>query len=34
MDETFVLVDLGDAKEETKWGFFVYPTDAITEFRF
>ena len=34
MDETFTLVDLGDAKEETKWGFFLPPTDGINEFRF
>jgi hypothetical protein len=34
MDEEVVLIDLGDAKEETRFGFWIPPTDAINEFRF
>ena len=34
VDETLELNDLGDAKEETKFGFFIPPTDGIIEFRF
>jgi hypothetical protein len=32
MNEEFELVDLGDAKEETRYGHFVPPTDGITEY--
>ena len=28
------LVDLGDAKEETRFGFFRPPTDGVNVFRF
>lgn len=28
-DEEFVLIDLGDAKEETRFGFLTPPTDGI-----
>jgi hypothetical protein len=34
VDETFELIDLGDAKEETRFGFFIPPTDGVNEFRF
>lgn len=30
----FELVDLGDAKEETRFGFFRPPTDGVNVFRF
>jgi hypothetical protein len=29
--EEFELIDLGDAKEETRFGHFVPPTDGINE---
>ena len=29
MDQSFELVDLGDAKEETRFGHFFMPTDGI-----
>jgi hypothetical protein len=29
MDHSFELVDLGDAKEETRYGFFFPPTDGV-----
>jgi hypothetical protein len=32
MDEEFELVDLGDAKEETRFGHFFPPTDGINEY--
>jgi hypothetical protein len=32
MDEEFELIDLGDAKEETRFGHFVPPTDGINEY--
>ena len=28
------LVDLGDAKEETRFGIFLPPTDGVNIFRF
>jgi hypothetical protein len=28
-NEEFELIDLGDAKEETRFGHFVPPTDGI-----
>ena len=34
MNEEFELVDLGDAKEETRFGHFFPPTDGINEFFF
>jgi hypothetical protein len=34
MDEEFTLVELGDAKEETRYGAFFPPTDGVNEFRF
>lgn len=34
MDEEFELVDLGDAKEETRYGLYFPPTDGINENRF
>lgn len=34
MDQSFELVDLGDAKEETRFGFFFPPTDGVNIFRF
>ncbi len=33
-EEEFLLVDLGDAKEETRYGYFFPPTDGINIFRF
>lgn len=38
MDETLVpdeeleLVDLGDVKEETRFGYYFPPTDGLVEF--
>ena len=32
MSAEFILVDLGRATKETKFGFWLSPTDAITEF--
>ena len=32
LDQAFELVDLGDAKEETKFGFFKPPSDGVNVF--
>jgi hypothetical protein len=32
-EEDFVLADLGDAKEETRYGYFFPPTDGINILR-
>ena len=32
MDADFELADLGDAKEETRYGHFFPPTDGINEY--
>ena len=32
MEEEFALVDLGDAKEETRFGLYFPPTDGVNEF--
>lgn len=29
MNEEFELIDLGDAKKETRYGHYVFPTDGI-----
>jgi hypothetical protein len=34
MKTDFILVDLGRATEETKFGWLIHPTDGITEFRY
>lgn len=34
MDPIFELVDLGDAKEETRFGIFFPPSDGVNIFRF
>jgi hypothetical protein len=34
MDPSFELIDLGDAKEETRWGRTVPPSDGIDIFMF
>ena len=31
-EEVLELVDLGDVKEETRYGYFFPPTDGIVEF--
>ena len=32
MDQSFELVDLGDAKEETRFGHTFFPSDGIDVF--
>jgi hypothetical protein len=34
MDQSFELIDLGDAKEETRFGRFFPPSDGIDIFFF
>lgn len=34
VDNELELVDLGDVKEETRYGYYFPPTDGIVEFWF
>ena len=34
MDQSFELIDLGDAKEETRFGHFFPPSDGINFWHF